>query len=152
MIPVEMKLDDRGLPFEAPGTYSRGALADTRLVDEDDQAPFSLGFFFKRRPGAPLSGTHGIFIPFDSAFVGLLGAETQAAQDSPNLRLPEAHPMHAFDDGGHALECPQFSAKSIFSWASQDGCTHSSQLLLVQLGRAPTLWYGSQCINTAFIE
>lgn len=45
MIPIEMKLDDWGLPFEAPGAYSRGTLADTRLVDEDDQAPFSLGFF-----------------------------------------------------------------------------------------------------------
>ena len=45
MVPVEVKLDDRGLPLEAPCAYPRGTLAETRLVDEDDQASFSLGFF-----------------------------------------------------------------------------------------------------------
>ena len=45
VIPVEVKLDDGRLALEAPGTYSGGAFADSRLVDEDDQSAFSLGFF-----------------------------------------------------------------------------------------------------------
>jgi len=45
IIPVEMKLADGCLALEAPGTYSGGALAGPRLIDEDDQSTFSLGFF-----------------------------------------------------------------------------------------------------------
>src|SRR5579859_294213 len=45
MIPVEVKLDNRRMAFRRPGTNSRGAFADARLVDEDDQAAFAAGFF-----------------------------------------------------------------------------------------------------------
>ena len=45
MIPVEVKLNDRRLAFGRPGANPRGAFADSRLVDEDDQAAVSLGFF-----------------------------------------------------------------------------------------------------------
>ena len=45
MVPVEMKLDDGRLSFGCPGPHSGGALADSGLVDTDDQPAFSLGFF-----------------------------------------------------------------------------------------------------------
>src|ERR1035437_1608029 len=45
MIPIEVKLDNRRLALGCPGTNPRRAFADSRLVDEDDQTTFSLGFF-----------------------------------------------------------------------------------------------------------
>jgi len=45
MIPVEMKLDDRRLPFQRPGADPGGAFADTGFVDENYQSAFSPGFF-----------------------------------------------------------------------------------------------------------
>lgn len=43
--PVEVKLDGGCLAFGRPGAYPRGAFADARLVDKNDQSSFSLGFF-----------------------------------------------------------------------------------------------------------
>jgi hypothetical protein len=45
--PVEVKLDDGRLPLGCPSSYAGGALADARLVDEDDYSAFSLGFFLR---------------------------------------------------------------------------------------------------------
>src|SRR5215207_7404812 len=47
VIPVEVELDDGSLPLGRPGAHARGALADARLVHEDDQPPLSLGFFLR---------------------------------------------------------------------------------------------------------
>ena len=47
MIPVEVKLNDRRLSLGRPGTYARGAFADSRLVYKNDQSAFALGFFLR---------------------------------------------------------------------------------------------------------
>lgn len=47
VMPVEVKLDDGRLSLRCPGTHTRGALADARFVDEDDQSCLSLGFFLR---------------------------------------------------------------------------------------------------------
>lgn len=45
VIPVEVKLNDRRLSLGRPSTHARGAFADTRFVDKDDQSTVALGFF-----------------------------------------------------------------------------------------------------------
>ena len=45
MMPVEVKLDNRRLALGRPSTNPCRTFADSRLVDEDDQATFSLSFF-----------------------------------------------------------------------------------------------------------
>jgi hypothetical protein len=45
--PVEVKQDDRRLPFGRPGAHARGALSDAGLVNKDDQSAFSPGFFLR---------------------------------------------------------------------------------------------------------
>ena len=45
MVPVEVKLDDGRLALQGPDAHPGGALADARLVDEDNQPACSLGFF-----------------------------------------------------------------------------------------------------------
>lgn len=108
--------------------------------------------FFKGRPGPTLPVAHGILVALDGPLLGLLRAKTQRAQDAPNLRLAKANAVHAFDDCAHTLERPQFSAKSVFSGTLQEGRTNSCQLLLIELGRAPSLGHLSQGIDSAFIE
>ena len=45
VIPVEVELDDGGLPLGRPCAHPCWAFADAGLVHKDDQAAFSLGFF-----------------------------------------------------------------------------------------------------------
>src|SRR5580658_4637220 len=103
--------------------------------------------FFKGRPGAALPVAHGILVALDGPLLGLLRAKAQRAQDAPNLRLAKANAVHAFDDRAHTLESPQFSAKSVFGGALQQGGTNSRQLLLIELGRASSLEHLSQRID-----
>jgi hypothetical protein len=44
--PVEVELDDRRLALGRPSANPRRPLAQTRLVDEDDQPSLTLGFFW----------------------------------------------------------------------------------------------------------
>src|SRR5579859_357650 len=44
-LPVEVVLEDRGLPPRSPGATPVGSLAQPAFVDEDDGSPFFLGFF-----------------------------------------------------------------------------------------------------------
>ena len=44
-LPVEVVLEDRGLPSRRPCATPVGPLAQPAFVDEDDGAPFFLGFF-----------------------------------------------------------------------------------------------------------
>src|SRR5690606_16158664 len=48
VVPVEVELDDGSVAFQAPGPNSGGPFADARLVDEDNQTAFALGFFLSR--------------------------------------------------------------------------------------------------------
>ena len=45
VVPVEVKLDDGGLPLGCPGAHAGGAFADAGLVHKDNQSAFPLGFF-----------------------------------------------------------------------------------------------------------
>lgn len=47
------------------------ALADARLVDEDNQATFALGFF-EPRPSVPLPLAHRVFVALNGAALGFL--------------------------------------------------------------------------------
>src|SRR6185312_14741830 len=47
LMPIEVILQDRGLPFGRPGLHPRGPLAQSRLVDEDDDSALSCGVFFR---------------------------------------------------------------------------------------------------------
>ncbi len=48
LLPVEVELQDRGLAFGTPCAYPVWLLAQTALVDEEERAPFSFGFFLMR--------------------------------------------------------------------------------------------------------
>jgi hypothetical protein len=60
--------------------------------------------------------------------------------------------MHAFNDGAHALEGPQFGAKTMFRWVLQDASAHGRKLLRIKLGWATPFRHLSQGIDAAFIE
>lgn len=47
VIPVEVELDDGSFSLGCPCTHTRGALADARFVDKDDQSSLSLRFFLR---------------------------------------------------------------------------------------------------------
>lgn len=55
--PIEVKVDDGRVSLGCPGAHARGALAQARLVYEDDFAPLAPGFFLRagqvRRRQAP---------------------------------------------------------------------------------------------------
>lgn len=48
VLPVEVKLDNRGLSLRCASAHSGQALAQARFVDEHDQATFALGFLLSR--------------------------------------------------------------------------------------------------------
>jgi len=47
LMPVKVVLKDRGLPFGCPSLHPRGPLAQSRLVDEDDDSALFGGVFFR---------------------------------------------------------------------------------------------------------
>lgn len=48
LLPVEVELQDRGLPFRTPCAHPMRLLAQTALVDEEEGTPFFFGFFLMR--------------------------------------------------------------------------------------------------------
>ena len=48
LLPVEVELQDRGLPFGTPCAHPMRLLAQTALVDEEEGTPFFFGFFLMR--------------------------------------------------------------------------------------------------------
>ena len=115
VIPVEVKLDHRGLSLQGPGAHTRRPLADARLADEDNQSAFPLGFFLsagqvRRFHWRTASSSRSI-----ARFSGFLHAESQCAQNAPDLGLAEFHAIHALDEDAHALEGPQLGAKAVLA-------------------------------------
>ena len=76
---------------------------------------------------------HSILITFDCAFVRLLRAETQCAQNASDMGLAEPHSVHALNEHAHALDRPQLGAKAMCRWALQDRRAHLLELCLFQL-------------------
>ena len=110
------------------------------------------GLFFKNGPGIALPITHGILIALDRTLLGLLHAEAQRSQNSPDMGLAETHAVQAFDDGANTLEGPQLGSKAMFGRAPQNGCSYGSQLCLIELGGSAPSRYRAQSIDAAFIE
>jgi hypothetical protein len=120
-----VKLNDGRLSLGRPGAHPGWALADAGLVDKDDQPTFSLGFFL--RLGQVLRfQAHSVLVALDGALLWFLRTEAQGAQNSPDLCLAETHAVHAFDDGAHALECPQLGAKPMLSRALQKSAARTA--------------------------
>lgn len=51
LAPVEVVLQDRGLALRRPGTHAGGPLAQSGLVDEDDDPPLFRSVFLERASG-----------------------------------------------------------------------------------------------------
>lgn len=108
--------------------------------------------FFERGPGLVLPRLHGILVALDGATLGLLHREPQAAEDAPDLRLPELDPVQALDENAHTLERPQLGAEAVLRRAPQQRTSQCLQLLVVQTRRATSRGHRSQCIDATFIE
>lgn len=147
MVPVEVKLNHRRLSFQIPGAHLRGTFAEARFVDKDDQAAFSPGFFFERGPSAAFPCAHRIIVALDGAFFRLLGAETQCAENAPDVRLSKTHAMQALNDHAHALERPQFGAEPMHGRVLQNRRPYRGQLRRIELGRSASPGYRTQRID-----
>src|SRR5674476_406537 len=88
----------------------------------------------------------------DCAFLRLLRAEAQSAQNPPDLRLAKLHSVQPLDNNSNALECPQIGAKAMVGGLLQHGPTHIFKLSLVKFGWPTHTRHSTQCVDTIFIE
>ena len=100
-----------GAPW-SPGAAHRGLQHETGLVNKDNSAPFTPGFFY---PGPVLAWPFGnrLLITFTSPSLGLLGAPLESAHEVPHTRGTISDAKVALNDGGDARQRPEFIPKAM---------------------------------------
>jgi hypothetical protein len=92
------------------------------------------------------------FVTLDCAFLRLLRAEAQSAQNPPDLCLGELHSVQPFDNNPNTLERPQIGTKAMVGGLLQHGSAHLFKLVLVKPGWPTRTRHSTQCVDAIFIE
>ena len=124
VIPGELKLADGRVALEAPGTYAGGALADPRLVDEDEQSAFSLGCVLRAGHVRRFQCRTASSSRSRARFSGFCGLNPRLPRMRHTCVWLNRTPCGRSDDRAHAPEWPPFGANPLLSGAWQHGCSN----------------------------